>query len=340
MLDITSQKLESQEDIMSFWDNKDEVCVSIICATYNQENYIQDAIVGFLMQKTNFRFEIVIHDDASTDNTANIVKSYQKRYPDIIKPIFQKENQYSKGGFKPLRYASRFARSKYLALCEGDDFWVNKNKLQVQYDELESNPQVKMCFHPAYELYPNGSIVKSAVYANKKRTFSTEEVIKIGGGFSPTASVFVRKDVFGQLNELFQALVVGDYYNQILSSIPNGVIYLPVPMSVYRRLALNSFTNENTKDVETSLNFHRKVLDSNNNFNQVALGGKYEKEFRMYESYLLFGLLIKKDHFYPFFKEFYKTIFTKQFFMVSFKLLKIKIVKKISKKKYSYSVGD
>ena len=106
---------------MQSWDNGDECLVSIVCATYNHENYICEAIDSFLMQETNFSFEIIIHDDASTDSTADIIRKYHARYPNIIKPIFQKENKYSKGRFKPSVYASGYASGKYIARMDADD---------------------------------------------------------------------------------------------------------------------------------------------------------------------------------------------------------------------------
>jgi len=100
--------------------------VSICCLTYNHAPYIRDAIEGFLMQKTNFPVEILIHDDASTDGTADIIREYETRYPDIIKPIYQTENQYSKGVKISWEYQFSRARGKYIALCEGDDYWTDK----------------------------------------------------------------------------------------------------------------------------------------------------------------------------------------------------------------------
>src|SRR5690625_3999133 len=99
--------------------------VSISCITYNQSSYIRQCLDGFLMQKCNFKFEVLIHDDASTDNTADIIKEYQAKYPDIIKPIYQAENQYSKGvrGIN-IRFNFPRAQGKYIALCEGDDYWT------------------------------------------------------------------------------------------------------------------------------------------------------------------------------------------------------------------------
>ncbi len=131
--------------------------LSISCATYNHENFIKDCLDGFVMQKTNFNFEVLIHDDASTDNTANIIREYEQKYPDIIKPIYQTENQYSKG--KPISATFNWprAQSKYIALCEGDDYWTDPNKLQKQVDFLEANPDYMMCFHNAEILNTEGS---------------------------------------------------------------------------------------------------------------------------------------------------------------------------------------
>lgn len=108
--------------------------VSICCITYNQENYIRDAIEGFLMQRTTFPIEIIIHDDASTDNTAKVVNEFAEKHPDLIVPIYQTINQYSQG-IKPWpNFVFPRARGKYIALCEGDDYWTDPLKLQKQVD--------------------------------------------------------------------------------------------------------------------------------------------------------------------------------------------------------------
>ncbi len=113
--------------------------VSISCITFNHENYIRDAIESFLMQKTTFLFEILIHDDASTDGTTAIIKEYELKFPDLIKPVYQTENQYSKGVKISQTYNWPRARGKYIALCEGDDYWTDPLKLQKQVDFLEEN---------------------------------------------------------------------------------------------------------------------------------------------------------------------------------------------------------
>jgi glycosyltransferase involved in cell wall biosynthesis len=119
--------------------------VSISCITYNHAPYISQCLDGFLMQKTDFPIEVLIHDDASTDGTADIIREYEKKYPEIIKPIYQTENQYSKGIRISMTYNYLRANGKYIAFCEGDDYWIDPYKLQKQVDFLEKNPEYGMC---------------------------------------------------------------------------------------------------------------------------------------------------------------------------------------------------
>ncbi|HHX61228.1 MAG TPA: glycosyltransferase [Epulopiscium sp.] len=99
--------------------------VSICCLAYNHEKFIRQALDGFIMQESNFPIEVLIHDDASTDDTANIIREYEKKYPEIIKPIYQTENQYSKGVGISVTYNFPRAKGKYIAMCEGDDYWTD-----------------------------------------------------------------------------------------------------------------------------------------------------------------------------------------------------------------------
>ena len=121
--------------------------VSINCMTYNHKAFIRQCLDGFMMQKCSFDFEVLIHDDASTDGTQDIIREYEVKYPDIIKPIYQKENQYSKGIDPSLKYNAPRVKGKYIALCEGDDYWTDPYKLQKQVDFLESHPDYVMCSH-------------------------------------------------------------------------------------------------------------------------------------------------------------------------------------------------
>ena len=150
--------LRTEKEIMQAWNPTDKTLVSVACITYNHEKYIEDAIEGFLIQETDFPFEILIHDDASTDNTANIVREYAEKYPNIMKPIFQKENQYSKGVKINSEFNFPRAKSKYIALCEGDDYWTDPKKLQIQVAFLEENPDYVITYTAVKAFDENGVI--------------------------------------------------------------------------------------------------------------------------------------------------------------------------------------
>lgn len=131
-----------------------DLLVTIRCLTYNHEPYIRQCLEGFVMQKTNFRFEAIVHDDASTDNTAAIIREYAEKYPDIIKPIFETENQYSKRDGALRRIMNAHTRGKYVAMCEGDDYWIDPLKLQKQVDFLETHPDYGLV-HTLAKVYIN-----------------------------------------------------------------------------------------------------------------------------------------------------------------------------------------
>ena len=120
--------------------------VTIRCITYNHEPYIRQCLEGFVMQKTNFLFEAIVHDDASTDGTAAIIREYAEKYPDIIKPIYETENQYSKRNGSLTRIMDAHMRGKYIAICEGDDYWIDPLKLQKQVDFMEGHPECGLCY--------------------------------------------------------------------------------------------------------------------------------------------------------------------------------------------------
>lgn len=171
----------------------DTPLVSICSITYNHAPYIRQCLDGFLMQKTKFRYEIIIHDDASTDGTTEIIKEYAEKHPDLITPIFQKENQYSKGirGMFP-RFCFPHAKGKYIALCEGDDYWTDPLKLQKQMDFLEANPDFVMCGHHVESLYEfEHKYVPFNIGING--TFKLSDLVH-RSVFCPTLSVLFKKD--------------------------------------------------------------------------------------------------------------------------------------------------
>ena len=121
--------------------------VSICCLTYNHAPYVRKCLDGFLMQQVDFPIEIIIHDDASADGTQNILREYQKKYPDLFHLILQTENQYSKGKQVAMEFLFPKVKGKYIAFCEGDDYWTDSHKLQKQVDFLEAHPDHSLCCH-------------------------------------------------------------------------------------------------------------------------------------------------------------------------------------------------
>lgn len=179
--------------------------VSICCLTYNHEPYIKQCIDGLLMQQTNFSFEVLIHDDASVDKTQAIIKEYKERYPDIIKPIFQIENQYSKGVGVTRVYQFPRAKAKYIAMCEGDDYWTDPYKLQKQVDFLEANPGYSMCVG-GYLRYEEDTgrytevnkTINSVEYFNNGFSFNLNDLTN--GWLTKTLTAFFRKEILNKLD--------------------------------------------------------------------------------------------------------------------------------------------
>jgi glycosyltransferase involved in cell wall biosynthesis len=235
--------------------------VSICCITYNHAPYIRDAIEGFLMQKTNFPFEIIIHDDASTDGTAEIVKEYTDKYPELIVPILQKENQYSKsvGTRISSTYVWPKARGKYIALCEGDDYWTDPLKLQKQFDFMEANPEYSITYHDVDIIDEKGNvIIESALPKRFRKDFSQEELIK--APWILTCTKFFRN-----VGEDSQGISGDGALNSLLGNYGKGKYLSTVGKSCYRR---------HRGGVWSSRSYERKRLTRT---------GKYLSLYRMYK---------------------------------------------------------
>ena len=221
---------------------KDEILVSVICTAYNHEPYIRSALDGFVMQKTNFRYEVLIHDDASKDNTAQIIREYAEKYPEIIVPVLQTENQHSKGVKITNTILRPMIRGKYIALCEGDDFWTDENKLQRQVDFLEANPDYVACAHNTlvhdcsgkqqdYRYFPgeqDHDVVFEQLVCGLKNTYHT-------------SSLMMRKEVAFDLPDYYHVSVAayrgGDWPRAIYMSLNGKIRCLAGVMSYYRLMS-------------------------------------------------------------------------------------------------------
>ena len=172
--------------------------VSICCITYNHSQFIRKCLDGFLMQKTDFPIEILIHDDCSTDGTTEIIREYEAKYPDLIFPLYEEENQYQQGKAGEIDfYNYHRARGKYIAYCEGDDYWTNPLKLQKQVDFMETNPEYSVCFHN-FQIYD----VRNAKWS--KPSYKQGKILQIGGEDIST-EIFLHNANYGQpLTMLFR----------------------------------------------------------------------------------------------------------------------------------------
>ena len=215
-------------------DNQD-IKVTIRCITYNQKDYIRQCLDGFVIQRTNFRFEAIVHDDASTDGTAEIVREYAEKYPDIIKPIFETENQYSKHDGSLGRIMNANTRGKYVAICEGDDYWTDPLKLQKQADFLDANPQCSLTYHACKNVFSTPCKVNSLTGENVKDFYSDVDFV-IHYPFQ-TATVMYRKEILdSDLYKKAQAIgcVFGDVLLYFSASRFGTIEGVNEKMSVYR----------------------------------------------------------------------------------------------------------
>ena len=209
--------------------------VSICCITYNQAAYVGDALEGFLRQKTDFPFEVLIHDDASTDGTAEIIAGYAGRYPECVRPILQQVNQYSLGniGVSGMFNFPR-ARGRYIAMCEGDDYWSDEHKLQLQVDYMEAHPDCSLCFHSArIELVQQAVTERQMRPYRQDRKVTPEEIIGKRSGY-PTASLLFRSEMVKDLPDYYKNAPISDIPLQLMAANRGYGYYFDRAMCVYR----------------------------------------------------------------------------------------------------------
>lgn len=219
--------------------------VSILCTTYNQEGYIRDAIESFLKQHTTFGYEILINDDCSTDRTRTILQELQNQYPDIIHVVYQSENQYSKGIGICKEFLFPLAKGRYIALCEGDDYWISSDKLQKQFDALETHPSCGFCVHASYCVDADTQRMLSLSRPFETDCIVDEAVLLEAIHPFATNSYFIRSDLYKEyLYSSIQSLPThGDQKMTVFFALHTNTYYLSEALSAYRVLAKNSINS-------------------------------------------------------------------------------------------------
>lgn len=251
-----------------------DVVVSICCITYNHERFIRDALNGFVMQITDFPFEVIIHDDASTDGTADVIREYEMKYPDLIFPIYQVENQYSKGirGISA-RFNFPRARGKYIALCEGDDYWTDPLKLQKQVDFLRNNNSNTMCFHAVQVMNAvNGKLLHThRAYKHTRHVCNMRDIILGGGGFYKIVSAMFVKDALDNLPEWYFLSPVGDAALILVAATRGDIGYLDEVMAVYRARAQGSWSERKAhSSIQTNFEQLMKLAEFRRSFDRAT----------------------------------------------------------------------
>ncbi len=236
--------------------------VSICCVTYNHEQYIRQCLDGLLMQKTNFPIEVLIHDDASTDYTADIIREYEEKFPEIIKPIYQTDNQFSKGF--PISYTYNWprAKGKYIAMCEGDDYWTDPYKLQKQVDFLDRNLDYTMCFHEAIVHWENNEH-EDRIFAHlDNKEYSDVDIYE--KWIVATSSVLFKTKIINSedfiLNINNKKFIYGDII-LFLNAAKHGKVFgMSDVMSVYRRHPGGMVYNNNGDEDREKRYIHNRAI--------------------------------------------------------------------------------
>lgn len=224
----------SEAELTSHWQYTDRIYISVLLTTYNHYAYVREALNGILAQTSLFRFEVIAHDDASTDQTAAVIQDYANRFPNVIKPILQSCNQFQQGKHV-VAIAYLHARGDYITICEGDDYWIDPFKLTKQLAALKNNPGARFCFSAAWKTDTKTSTTQPyAQYYSSPRVVPLQEIIDGMGEYVPTATIFIDRTILEDIPWWVLIAFYPDWYMQIYGATFGGAIYLPDITAVYR----------------------------------------------------------------------------------------------------------
>lgn len=276
-----------------FDQNTDDVAVTVCCITYNHEKYIRQALDGFVMQKTNFKFKVFVGEDHGPDGTADIIREYAEKYPDIIVPFIREENLGGMGKGNLIDLCNR-ANSPYIAFCEGDDFWIDEYKLQKQFDYMQKHEDIRMCYTSTEVLAPNDWHLNDYYKSNrdgkiiipycapgfKKRDFYTvNEFLVVFPNH--TSSAFYRWNYDLEIPDWYYEGIIGDIPMTIMQMGMGKAVYLPDVTSVYRRSDVGIFMSSDSQEhfANTRLDYVRFIKGMREHFKKYY-DGAYDKLFR------------------------------------------------------------
>lgn len=323
-------------------DRRPEPLVSIICTTYNHERFIKDALQSFVLQDCPFPFEVIVGDDCSQDGTAEVVHEYIDDYPDIIKGVFHEANQYSQG-YSVSEPLIKIARGKYIAICEGDDYWIDNRKLAKQIGYMENHPDCAFCFSNARTLD-----IQNGKFSENEMLPSTDDDVRIlrNGdnltvrdmlqlSFIPTASFVYRKKDWLNRPVFPAGTFMGDRYLQLVMTSFGYAHYFDESMCIYRVNNPNSMMGTWGRYVDKAISSNRgfinlyKEFDKYTQYEHTAIISKLitEREYSLYSLTGNYELLRE-----PRFKEFSSKLGAKSRFAYYLRIAFPKVMRKLEQR--------
>ena len=274
-------------------NNSLEVLLTVFCSSYNFEEYLEDAFNGFLNQITDFKFKVFVFDDASTDNSQAIIERYLDKYPELFCAYLAKENTYGKPERLELLYKlyDKYFEGRYVAVCEGDDYWIDSHKLQKQVDYMEVHPECSMTVHASHWIdCVTGKEYDFHPYKETRYLTEEEVIIQPGGNPSTASQVFRMKDL--KKDKVFEGLSIGDYTRQLYEITKGRIYYFNDVMSTYRSCHFGSWTEKYKNDKKYNFE-HRfemfNFLEKYDEYTKCKYHRCIEKEqdSYMYDTYLM-----------------------------------------------------
>ena len=244
--------------------------ITVVVMTYNHKDYIKQALDSILSQKIDVDFDILIHDDCSDDGTHQILLDYQNNHPKKMRIIRQETRKFDTEEFNMMifNYVVPHIKSKYVAYCDGDDYWCDEFKLQKQYSFMESHPEYSMCFHCAYQLRPNNDM-SSKWFIKEEGDIGMEDLINENPGIPvATSSLFIKSDVFKDFPDWRKAYCVEDLPLYMNAAIYGKIHRIKDVMCVYRQFSVGSWSSQNKDNVDRLISHQANLINNVTYFNE------------------------------------------------------------------------
>ncbi len=295
--------------------------VTVCCITYNHVKFVRECLDSIVTQETDFAFDILIHDDASTDGTADVVREYINKYPDLFIPMLEEENQYSRGKRSILiQFMLEKARGDYIAVCEGDDFWCDRHKLQKQFESLQKYKNCNMCTHDVEIIYETGNGLgekipqRNVPYGEMEGKRLIKYLAYEDTHLFHTSSMFFEKKVIVEelknMPSFFTATAAEDRTLFLYYASKGNIFYMNDCMSKYRIQTKGSWSKQNMESRQHAFRTDKELLQMINDFHAYTKG-QFKEEVYAYQTILNFRIFQYERKFKELLDNRYKKLFQK-----------------------------